>query len=102
MKLRKETFEVLDSYGYTINDVVMAVIYTDDYVWTDIEDIPHDFKYDNGYGIQEVEGIILMKDNTWFARESYDGSEWWDYKRAPTTHELRIMARNARRRIEKE
>ena len=36
-----------------------------------------DFGYDNGYGGQEVFGLIWYKDGTWSKRGEYDGSEWW-------------------------
>ena len=43
-----------------------------------------DFKYDSGYGMQELDGTVwLMKEGTWFERGEYDGSEWWVYKVCP-------------------
>lgn len=39
--------------------------------------------YDNGFGTQELFGIIVMKDNTWYTRGEYDGSEWWEYHKCP-------------------
>lgn len=36
------------------------------------------FRYDNGYGIQELDGIIWFTDGTWSTRGEYDGSEWWE------------------------
>jgi hypothetical protein len=42
------------------------------------------FEYDDGYGGQELYGMIwLMEDNTWYERGEYDGSEWWEYKECP-------------------
>ena len=43
-----------------------------------------DFEYDNGYGYQEIDGIVLFSDNSWLERWEYDGSEGWEYKKAPT------------------
>ena len=43
-----------------------------------------DFNYHDEYGIQEIYGYILLKDQSWFERHEYDGSEWWEYKKAPT------------------
>lgn len=34
-------------------------------------------EYDNGYGSQELYGIIVFKDGSWLERREYDGSEWW-------------------------
>ena len=43
-----------------------------------------DFKYDSGYGMQEVDGRVwLMEEGTWLERGEYDGSEWWIYKVCP-------------------
>lgn len=42
-----------------------------------------DFKYDNGYGMQELEGYIWYTDGTWSARGVYDGSEWWEHQKRP-------------------
>jgi hypothetical protein len=42
-----------------------------------------DYKYDDGYGGQEVYGTIWYKDGTWSERGEYDGSEWWEHKSCP-------------------
>ena len=42
-----------------------------------------DFDYDDGYGIQELFGIVWFKDGSWLERGEYDGSEWWTYKFTP-------------------
>lgn len=42
-----------------------------------------DFEYDSGYGFQELFGIVWIKGGTWFERGTYDGSEWWEYKKCP-------------------
>jgi len=42
-----------------------------------------DFNYDNGYGMQELYGIIWYEDGTWSDRYEYDGSESWDYHSCP-------------------
>lgn len=42
-----------------------------------------DFKYDNGYGAQNLDGIIWFKDGSWATRGEYDGSEWWEYHARP-------------------
>jgi hypothetical protein len=41
------------------------------------------FEYDNGYGFQEIDGVIVFTDNTWMMRREYDGSEWWGYFGCP-------------------
>lgn len=42
-----------------------------------------DFKYDNGFGGQELFGTIWFKNNTWADRGEYDGSEWWQHFKYP-------------------
>lgn len=34
-----------------------------------------DFEYDDGYGQQELFGIVWLADGSWLSREEYDGSE---------------------------
>jgi len=41
------------------------------------------FRYDSGYGSQELGGIIWFENGDWAERGEYDGSEWWEYKRRP-------------------
>jgi hypothetical protein len=43
-----------------------------------------DFKYDAGYGGQELYGTVWFTDDTWLERGEYDGSEWWDHNICPT------------------
>lgn len=42
-----------------------------------------DFRYDAGYGGQELFGTIWYTDGTWSERGEYDGSEWGDYMKCP-------------------
>ena len=42
-----------------------------------------DFNYDNGYGGQQLFGIVWFEDGTWLERGEYDGSEWWEHKILP-------------------
>lgn len=42
-----------------------------------------DFKYDSGFGSQEVFGCIWFADNSWAIRNEYDGSEWWEMRHMP-------------------
>jgi hypothetical protein len=41
------------------------------------------FRYDNDYGSQELGGTIWFEDGTYADRGEYDGSEWWEYRKAP-------------------
>lgn len=42
-----------------------------------------DFDYSDGYGSQELGGTIWFEDGTFADRGEYDGSEWWEYHKAP-------------------
>lgn len=42
-----------------------------------------DYTYDNGYGGQELFGIIWYTDGTWSSRGEYDGAEWWVHNKCP-------------------
>ncbi len=42
-----------------------------------------DFRYDAGYGSQELYGTIWFTDGTWAIRGEYDGSEWWQLCNRP-------------------
>ena len=42
-----------------------------------------DFEYDAGYGSQFIAGYIWYTDGSWSERCEYDGSEWWEHKKAP-------------------
>lgn len=42
-----------------------------------------DFEYDDGYGTQELFGVIWFIDDTWGSRHEYDGKEWWIHNKMP-------------------
>lgn len=42
-----------------------------------------DFDYDDGWGTQEVFGLVWFDDGSWMERGEYDGSEWWEYRQTP-------------------
>ena len=42
-----------------------------------------DFKYDAGYGGQQLHGTIWFTDGTWATRDEYDGLEWWEHHNKP-------------------
>lgn len=49
-----------------------------------------DFDYDAGYGIQMLFGTVWYKDGTYSERSEYDGSEWWEYRKAPEIPDVLI------------
>jgi hypothetical protein len=41
------------------------------------------FKYNNGYGTQELYGTVLLSYGVWLSRWEYDGSEGWQVNKCP-------------------
>ena len=84
MNLLKETKEVLQENGKTLNDIKWIGSYA---FKIDKEVALEIFKktnYDEGYGAQEVAtDLLVVGDNWWLERHEYDGSEWWEYKEMP-------------------
>ncbi len=86
---KEELFEALHNAEQGINTI--------DYGYIHLEDNRMEFdghirshqlallnkEYDDGYGGQRLDGIIVFKDGTWLSRGEYDGSEWWDYNTIP-------------------
>lgn len=40
-------------------------------------------EYHDGYGIQELYGVVVFNDHSWLTRGEYDGSEWWQKHAEP-------------------
>ena len=56
-------------------------------LWEIIETIAG-WSYDDGYGIQELEGVIVFNDGSWLQRVEYDGSEAWEYFKTPSVEDV--------------
>lgn len=41
------------------------------------------FKYNNGYGTQELYGTVWLTYGVWLSRWEYDGSEGWEVNKCP-------------------
>ena len=76
-----ETLAVLENYGYSIDDIDW--IGTHDFIISISEffDVARRTLCDAGYGSAEtpIDIVIVMKDETWFERYEYDGSEYWTH-----------------------
>ena len=48
----------------------------------------YSIEYDDGFGGQQLFGIIVFKDNSWLEREEYDGAENWQHKNTPQLDEV--------------
>ena len=66
-------------------EIVLKINYSDEEYETFLKEL--DFEYDNGYGAQELSGLVWFNDNSWLERGEYDGSEWWEYKKYPKINE---------------
>jgi len=41
------------------------------------------FEYNDGYGIQQLFGVVWLSDGKWAERAEYDGAEWWVIREIP-------------------
>jgi hypothetical protein len=62
-------------------EIGLSVNFTDEELNDFLDSI--NFRYDDGYGGQELYGRIWFTDGTWADRGEYDGSEWWEYHKCP-------------------
>ena len=97
MNALKELYNVLENKEKVVSDIKVVNIAIAITNWNckkiihvkRVEDLPLlNVEYDDGYGSQELEGIVLFKDGTWLEREEYDGSEWWRYLTPPTVDDV--------------
>lgn len=81
--LWSETIEVLKENGKTWKDVEF-VCFDGKCEIGNFETIARNTNYDNGYGFNEISGILkVVGKDWWLERGEYDGSEWWEYKTMP-------------------
>lgn len=105
MNAKEELLEVLSDLSKEVSDIKCLWVGYDEYLdrarqtrafhnhtklrvgWTEQElqklwyDL--DFEYDEGYGDQELFGIVWFNDGSWLERGEYDGAEWWAYRTTP-------------------
>lgn len=88
----RETIWCLECHGKTETDVLWVGrgfgIFSQEEpykaTWEDFK-AKADFKYDNGFGAQEIPGdLIIVGKDFWLERHEYDGQEWWEFKTMPT------------------
>jgi hypothetical protein len=66
-------------------DSILKVGYTPEDMERELSKL--DFDYDDGFGGQELFGIVLLEGGAWMERGEYDGSEWWSFKSTPRLDE---------------
>ncbi len=76
-----------NSYIDSLNKkFVLPLLYTDEEYKSFLKFL--DRKYDNGYGSQELFGIIVCKNGIWMDRHEYNGSENWEVNHYPDLGKL--------------
>jgi hypothetical protein len=90
VNLAVETISVLSRDGYTVDDIAWIGTYTFKIPIHEFFDVARNTDYDNGYGgvVIPSDLLIVMSDGSWYSREEYDGSEWWEINRIPHKPEL--------------
>lgn len=85
MNLFKETVEVLEKNGKTINDIIAVQCHDFRIEVENFIEVAKKTNYNNGYGHQEVAcDLVIIGNGWWMERSEYDGAEWWAFKKAPT------------------
>lgn len=83
VNLLKETISILKENGKTLEDVKFVC---SEFGTTDIGTFINaaDKEYDNDFGGEEVLiSLQIVGDDWWLERQTYDGSEWWEFKTLP-------------------
>lgn len=86
--LLEETVATLKVYGKTLDDINWLGSSDGKYALISQDDIRQALcvEYDDGYGAPKIAtDLVIVGDGWWLERHEYDGSEWWEYKQAPTT-----------------
>lgn len=92
MNLKIETLKVLELNKKSVDDIR--------WIGTKYETINTekfwqlaDTEYNSGYGAQEVASdLIIVGDNWWLERDSYDGAEGWAYKSMPALPKRKMIS----------
>lgn len=88
INLKTETLEAIKGSGHTVEDIDWCGVAegSDNFqIPTDVFFDVIDFKYDDGYGLSEIDVhlTVMFTDGTWLTRWEYDGSEGWELARVP-------------------
>lgn len=83
INLKEETIKKLEEYGKNPEEVKWVGCESFKIPISEFWKLADKF-YDNGYGGEEVaEDLLVVGDNWWLERHTYDGAEWWEYKTIP-------------------
>lgn len=79
-----ETTEVILGHGHKLSDVVRVQTKDHAGTWEDFMNLAANVNYDAGFGGEEINtDLKIIGVDWWLERGTYDGSEWWEYKRLP-------------------
>ena len=70
-----------EEWGKNTNNIVLKVGHTKEQAEAFYNQL--NFKYNNGYGSQELFGTVWLTYGVWLSRWEYDGSEGWQVNRCP-------------------
>lgn len=85
MNAKDELLKLLDKHGKTLKaaaiefDEQAQICLYEGYTSEEYSAFLNEMNvaYDNGYGIQELFGVLWFTDGTHARRGTYDGAEWW-------------------------
>lgn len=82
--LLKETEKILERHGKTLDDIVFFGVPGAWQMTREDFEIEANKQYDAGFGEEEVcTRLKLVGKDFWLERNSYDGNEWWEFKKLP-------------------
>lgn len=70
-----------EEWGKNTNNIVLKVGHTKEQAEAFYNQL--NFKYNNGYGSQELFGTVWLTYGVWLSRWEYDGSEGWQVNKCP-------------------
>ena len=79
-KLIASEINYRDIYGIN-HDIKLKPLFNNYEYDNFLESLNHE--YDDGFGGQNLFGVIFCEDGVWMQRGEYDGSEWWDTYQYP-------------------
>jgi hypothetical protein len=83
----KETLDKMKENNVSPEDVVYVFNSFGYCSWEEFEKLAN-FDYNNGYGLIAIDlNLIVRGSDWWLERGEYDGSEWWEFRRAPVKNE---------------
>lgn len=80
-----ETLDMLSKCNKTDKDVLFVRTARNQCTFAEFKEMIKDFYYNDGYGCEEINlSLKIVGNGWWLERGSYDGAEWWEFKRQPS------------------